>query len=993
MTDKTGNNELSIDDIFSRGKMGGDNEKKTTLPFKFLDSYTRGDKNIFFGRESETEDIFRKFYSGRHLLVYGKSGTGKSSIINCGLISRIPQEDIFPINIRCGNKAYENFISKIRKCSPATQVEPLEILEDIYYEHSKPIALIFDQFEEIFILSDAEEREKLAGALSEILKSRLKINIILIIREEYFADLTEFETVIPGLLGNRIRIERMNKLSAKEVIVKPCKACNVAIEDGLADLVLDQLVWQSEGVELTWLQILMDKLYRTAFKRDPEHPYMKKDDLTNLVRIGNVLSDFLDEQLRIMQHGDLGEAVLKVMISPDGTKKQVNPGDISENLKAIGQSPEKKLVEQVLRHLIDVRIITERNELGYYELRHDAIAGRIYERMTAVEKEIIEVKSFLDNSYKIYQKRKVLLTESDLKYIALHENKLILNNELKDFIKNSKKEVLRARNRRRNIAAVLTAGTIIVLTFFTFWAYIERTNALEQKKFAEGQKNEALKANTEAEKARMQALEGKNKAEENEAIALSEKKRAEEQRQVALKANREAEDSRKQALTEKNKAEENEKLALTAKQQAEAARNEVIIAGNQSRFYLYLFNGKELANKSLILQENDTLRALLALTAYELARYGYENFSTDETTAKYDGQILNALQRAYLSFEPDSLVRGEIWGIGSKNNRIIYSSKPGQLIVSRLENKGEAQLPALEIESEIDLEINSIVRSVAIDGTSDRLACGTIDGNVILVRLDSILPVQQVIYNHSNNRVLNLAFVPGKDWLISSSTDRTIQIWDLNQMKNVKILTVKDPVQKFVITGTDHLIFTNSNGKILDWDLNNIDAEPAVLYSNSSHQPYNTLAFDATHNRVAVSSLGELVILPLKTVDPEIRKPEQFAVKHKAVISQLNFSPDNQWLISGSQDAVMFWDMRDVEIKDVDKVIPVVVENNRQIFSMIFDENSKYLMYGDNKFLHIYPFDVQDVYKKLKFITGSRELSDQEWKFYVKGDLEKPRGK
>jgi WD40 repeat protein len=338
-------------------------------------------------------------------------------------------------------------------------------------------------------------------------------------------------------------------------------------------------------------------------------------------------------------------------------------------------------------------------------------------------------------------------------------------------------------------------------------------------------------------------------------------------------------------------------------------------------------------------------------------------------------------------------VRGEIWGIGSKNNRIIYSNKPGQLIVSRLEKKGEAPLPVLITESKIDLETTSIVRSVVIDGTTERLACGTIDGNVILVRLDSFPPVQQAIYNHNNNRVLYLAFVPGKDWLISSSTDRTIQIWDLNQMKTVKILTVKDPVQKFVITGSEHLIFTTPSGNILNWDLNRIDSEPKVLYSNVNNRPYNTVAFDATHNRLAVSSLGELFILPLKAEKQEILKPEQFAVRHKAVISQLSFSPDNQWLISASQDAVMFWDMRDVEIKDVDKIIPVIVENNRHIFSIIFDENSKYLMHGDNKFLHIYPFDIQDVYKKLKFIMGSRELKDQEWKFYVKGDLEKPHGK
>jgi WD40 repeat protein len=992
MSDETKNIEPSLEDIFSSKKIVGvKGNDKAVLPFKFLDSYTREDKNIFFGRNNETEDLFRKFYSGKLLLVYGKSGTGKSSIINCGLVSRIPNEDVFTINIRCGSKAYENFVSSIKKCTNANQADPYLILEDIFYEHSKPVALIFDQFEEVFILSDSREREKLAGALNEILKSRLKINIVLIIREEYLADLTEFEPIIPGLLGNRIRIERISKSSAKEAIIKPCEACNVGIEDRLADLILEQLLWQSEGVELTWLQILMDKLYRTAIERDPENPIIRHEDLTNLGRIGNVLSDFLDEQLRIMQHGDLGEAMVKVMISPDGTKKQLNLSDISENLRATGHSPEKKLIEEVLRHLIDVRIITERNELGYYELRHDAIAARIYERMTAVEKEMIEVKSFIENSYKVYKTRQVLLTENDLKYIALHENKLILNNELKDFINISKKEEQRVRLRRRNFAIIAAVSIIIVLSAFTLWAFIEKTNAEEQKKIADGQKNEALKANAEAEQARLQALDGKKQAEEKEAFAVEQKKLADEQRQAALKANKEAENSRRQALSEKNKAEENEILALSEKQQAEVARNEVIKAGNQTKFYLYLFNGKELANKSVIMQGNDTLRGLLSLTAYDLATYGYENFNKDETRIKYDNVILAALQKAFLLFEPDSLVKGEIWAIDSKKNKIVYSNRPGQLFVSNLEANNREELPVLKTVTNIKLQNESIVRSLSFDSMSERLACGTIDGNVILIdHLDSASSGQKIIYNHNNSRVLCLTFVPEKDWLISSSTDKTIQIWDLNQQKSLKILTLDEPVQKFILVNSDHLIFTNSRGNILDWNLNKTETQPQIIFSNENHRPFSSVAYDSDRRWLVVSSFGNIMIFPYDPEQPGILKPEQFAVKHKAVISRLEFSHDNNWLVSGSQDAIMIWDMRDIKIDEIDKIVPVIIENNHQLFSLAFDQESKYIMYGDNKMLHIYPIDIQSIYEKLKLIMGKRELSEQEWKFFVKGDVEKP---
>ena len=612
-----------MDDIFSRLKKEDKAKGKVVgVPFKFLDSYTINDKNIFFGRDNETEDIFRKLYSGKLLLVYGKSGTGKSSIINCGLISKIPQEDIFTINIRCGRKAYDNFVSGIKKYSKSNLDNPLEILEDIFYEQSKPIALIFDQFEEIFILSDEDERQKFAMELSAILKSRLKINVILVIREEYFANLTEFEEYLPGLYGNRTRIERMSKSAAKEAILKPCQVCNVGIEEGMADKIIEHLAWQSEGLELTWLQILMDKLYKTAVDRDPGNPFIKYEDLVKLGRMGNVLSDFLDEQLRLMPNGDMGEAVLKTMISTDGTKKQVNLKDISDTLQTTGHSLDQKQIEEILVYFVNVRIINDKDEQGYFELRHDAIAGRIYERMTAIEKELIEVKAFLDNSYKIYGQRKVLLTDNDLKYIALYENKLILNNELKEFIRISKKGVQKTRQRRVTIAAAAGIALIVILSGFTIWAMNERKKAVEQSRIAEEQKNEAVKANTEAENARMEALDGKNKAEQSEALAVEQKRIAEQQRREAIKANIDAENSRKQALVEKDNA-------MSAKQEAENAKNEVIKASNQAQFYLYLFNGKELANKSLIMQENNTLKALLSLSAFDLASYGYENFGQE----------------------------------------------------------------------------------------------------------------------------------------------------------------------------------------------------------------------------------------------------------------------------------------------------------------------------------------------------------------------------
>ena len=69
-------------------------------PFKFLDAYTKDDKDIFFGRENETVELYQKIFGGKILILYGISGTGKTSIINCGLANKFEDSDWLPISIR-----------------------------------------------------------------------------------------------------------------------------------------------------------------------------------------------------------------------------------------------------------------------------------------------------------------------------------------------------------------------------------------------------------------------------------------------------------------------------------------------------------------------------------------------------------------------------------------------------------------------------------------------------------------------------------------------------------------------------------------------------------------------------------------------------------------------------------------------------------------------------------------------------------------------------
>ncbi len=134
-----------------------------------------------------------------------------------------------------------------------------------------------------------------------------------------------------------------------------------------------------------------------------------------------------------------------------------------------------------------------------YELRHDSLATKIYEKITLVEKELLEIRQFIENAFNNYEKRQLyLLTAEDLKYIAPYEDKLFLNEKIAEISDSEQMgNSIRAKRRRQNILIAAALIIISVLSFFTFWAFKERNNAYDQQKLAEEQKNLAVKAKEE----------------------------------------------------------------------------------------------------------------------------------------------------------------------------------------------------------------------------------------------------------------------------------------------------------------------------------------------------------------------------------------------------------------------------------------------------------------------------------------------------------------
>ena len=482
-------------------------------PFKFLDSYTKDDRDIFFGRDREIEELYQRVFDSKLLLVYGVSGTGKSSLIHCGLANKFRETDWLPLVIRRGGNIVESMAAAVSSASLTKQHSKLaadfrKSVRSLYLDHYKPVFFIFDQFEELFIFGDKEERKSFIHIVKSLTESDLQCRMIFVMREEYMAGITEFEKFLPTIFSNRVRIEKMSHRNALEAIKEPCKVFNITLEEGFAESLLEKLSPGETDVELTYLQVFLDKIFRLAVgfipplggaggsatgsisslqelalreaKRGPDQSQVGSSTptptptltptlnftLSLLSKTGNVsdlLGSFLDDQISLLEDQDSALTLLKSFVSVKGTKQPMTPDEAREYAITLGRDIKVPVIREMIQTFVNLRILCDKDQYGRYELRHDALAAKIYEKFTMAEKELLEVRKYVENAFYTYEKRGILLNKPDLEYLSNYENKLILPQYLADFVNQSKDNLQKRRNALKRITRITTLAFILIL--------------------------------------------------------------------------------------------------------------------------------------------------------------------------------------------------------------------------------------------------------------------------------------------------------------------------------------------------------------------------------------------------------------------------------------------------------------------------------------------------------------------------------------------------
>lgn len=83
-------------------------QNTTKNPWLGLQSYREGE--ILYGRDEDIRDLTQSVLNDTDTLLYGKSGIGKSSILNAGVIPAMKRNDFIPVMVRLSHKKSHSYL-------------------------------------------------------------------------------------------------------------------------------------------------------------------------------------------------------------------------------------------------------------------------------------------------------------------------------------------------------------------------------------------------------------------------------------------------------------------------------------------------------------------------------------------------------------------------------------------------------------------------------------------------------------------------------------------------------------------------------------------------------------------------------------------------------------------------------------------------------------------------------------------------------------------
>lgn len=423
-------------------------------PYKELQPYNESDKDFFFGRDKETEELLTRIYKYKIVGLFGESGTGKTSLVNAGIIPNLKKENYWIVSVRCLDEPIkrireavikvlkENNISEqsIEKLVVTNSFPQLIIeLKSIIEKENKNLIIVIDQLEEIFTRAQETEREQLSKGITEsLIGSPLKgkISFLLSLREDYIGELWEWSHKynLEDAWVHSYRISRLDEEKAYESIVEPLHKLGIKVDDKFIHHLIADLKRVGDGlIYPPYLQIVCSKLFEVYKNKNSQKKSLSKFD-KNLYEgtdgIELLIADYLSESMLegLTEEEKLyAQNILDLLTGPEGLRTFLNLDEIARYI-GINKSNAQHVIEHLTKKKI-VRPLVEKDNVMGYELVHDFLSKKFFEKLGPEAKKAKTTIEIFRKAFKEWSQHGVLASKDRLEILFDNIKQLSLNDE------------------------------------------------------------------------------------------------------------------------------------------------------------------------------------------------------------------------------------------------------------------------------------------------------------------------------------------------------------------------------------------------------------------------------------------------------------------------------------------------------------------------------------------------------------------------------------
>ncbi|MFJ2237937.1 hypothetical protein [Streptomyces sp. NPDC087859] len=225
-------------------------------PYRGLAPFDSDDRELFFGRDDLVGELLRLVREHRFAMVFGASGSGKSSLLRAGLIPRLRQEGAD----RGRNSDQEGPVAADSPGSPDapdSSGAPVEVR--VFTPGERPAEayghllvpkegdpeswVVVDQFEEVFTLChDRAERTRFIDLLLAARNPDSRLRVLVSVRADFYARCAERRELAGALDGAGLLVGAMTADELREAVTRPAAAVGLLVERELTARIVEEVL-------------------------------------------------------------------------------------------------------------------------------------------------------------------------------------------------------------------------------------------------------------------------------------------------------------------------------------------------------------------------------------------------------------------------------------------------------------------------------------------------------------------------------------------------------------------------------------------------------------------------------------------------------------------------------------------------------------------------------------------------------------------------------